>query len=282
MSLTDWVRWDMGLFDGLVDSLPNKLAFKVEGKIKATSLTRNWATVGTAFDYAMRIKLLMLNEKCLGGDASINAYLFEMVADTGVKLFPNKRRKLFLQDFREKLSSTLRGKLEYHALLSDCIILAKLDSLYRVGQNFPDSINFEVDKDDIKDLENLTSLIIPEQWIAKKQCLLNPTFGQSSRDIGGADADIIIDGKLIDIKTIKDFKKRREILRQLIGYHILNARENYINGNIELLGIYFSRYGILYNFPAPAMSKPPSPFWANIEASIKEYRAEVLDSAEEE
>lgn len=245
MSLTDWVRWD----SELLDTLYEKPTLDIEGELKATPLTKNYATVGTAFDYAMRIKLLMFNRGLL----SSNSQGFKMVAETGVALFPNKRRKLFIQDFKERLSSMLRNGLEYNTLLPDCIILAKLDSLYRTGKNFPDSINFEVNKDDIEDLINLTSLISSEQWIAKEQCLLNPTFGQSSLDVGGADADIIIDNILVDIKTTKYLKFTREQFRQLMGYIVLNARqgERYkeMSYDIERVGIYFSRHGKLFTFP---------------------------------
>ena len=85
---------------------------------------------------------------------------------------------------------------------------------------------------------------------AKKIIVLNPTFGEGSRIVGGADADIIIDNTLIDIKTTMNLKLRREWFHQIIGYYIL-SRIGGIDGvspkhKINKLGFYFSRYGELY------------------------------------
>ena len=107
------------------------------------------------------------------------------------------------------------------------------------------------DEADVEDLRNLTNLVNLDEWVTTKQCILNPTFGESSAYVGGADADLIIDDKLIDIKTTKHLTFKREYFRQLIGYTILNWRENYMYKGISHLGIYFSRFGILFTFPIP-------------------------------
>ncbi len=284
MSLTDWVNWDKGL----IDSYFEKPELTVSGELKAPPTTKNYAIVGTAFDYAMRLKLFVFNQKLINYDAN----QFKMVADNGVALFPNKKRKLFLQDFRMKLSSVLCGKLAYSTLLPDCIILAKLDSLYRSGQNFPDTTNFSTNESDINDLQKLISLLSSAQWTAKQQCLLNPIFGQSSLDIGGADADIVFDDFLLDIKTTKYLEFTKGHFRQLMGYYLLNIREYDLLGKLNYLGIYFSRYGLLFKFCPHAidphlffdltsMDELPDvtntlslrkAFWADVENSIKEYQ----------
>jgi hypothetical protein len=38
-----------------------------------------------------------------------------------------------------------------------------------------------------------------KEFTSTKQCVMNPTFGDSSKDIGGADADIIIDDTIIHV-----------------------------------------------------------------------------------
>jgi hypothetical protein len=115
---------------------------------------------------------------------------------------------------------------------------------------------------------------------------MNPTFGDSSKDIGGADADIIIDDTIIDIKTTKYSKFEKEYFRQLIGYYLLNVRECNKYGKINNLGIYFSRYGLLFKFPIPLMRDISNISWLEgkhekkwdswklIEESIKDYQEE--------
>ena len=71
--------------------------------------------------------------------------------------------------------------------------------------------------------------------------VLNPKF-EGSSDIGGADADLIVDGKLIDIKTTKKREIKADWLWQLLGYVLLDYPGRYrING----IGLYMSRQGTL-------------------------------------
>ena len=133
-------------------------------------------------------------------------------------------------------------------LIKSTIYLAKLDSIYRAGYI---KKNFEyVDKNDIKDLKNLISLINQKEFKPNNNCILNPTFGNASIMVGGADADLVIDEMLIDIKTTKIFQMKREYYDQLIGYYTL-YRIDGIDGmpgddEIKKLGVYFSRYGYLH------------------------------------
>jgi hypothetical protein len=70
--------------------------------------------------------------------------------------------------------------------------------------------------------------------------------------VGGADADIIIDDMIIDIKTTKHLRLLPEDYYQLIGYYVLSLlgklNGGRSRGKIKRLGIYFSRYGYLYTF----------------------------------
>ncbi|MEK7162183.1 MAG: hypothetical protein AAB729_05860, partial [Patescibacteria group bacterium] len=135
-------------------------------------------------------------------------------------------------------------------LIKSTILLAQLDKIYREGRL---DRNFGVaDDGDIADLENLIHLVRPEIFVAKNICLLNPTFGHASNLVGGADADLLIDNVMIDIKTTKYLKFDRLMLHQLVGYFLLHK----IGGigdtpgsyEINKLGIYFSRHGELFTF----------------------------------
>jgi len=75
--------------------------------------------------------------------------------------------------------------------------------------------------------------------------ILNPTF-QGSEDVGGADADLIVDGCLIDIKTTTRVEIRSVWLWQLLGYALLDYSNEY---GIRAVGLYLARQGLLLRWP---------------------------------
>ena len=74
--------------------------------------------------------------------------------------------------------------------------------------------------------------------------VLNPTFS-GSNDVGGADADLIVDRCLIEIKTSKLAKIEPSWLRQLVGYLLLDYTDEH---HIQSLGIYMARQGLLFSW----------------------------------
>lgn len=67
---------------------------------------------------------------------------------------------------------------------------------------------------------------------------IGPAFDGSS-DVGGADADLIVDGTLIDFKSSLQCKLTSLILRQLIGYWLLDYSDCYA---LKRVAVYFTRY----------------------------------------
>ena len=103
-------------------------------------------------------------------------------------------------------------------------------------------------------MTNLIAAVNPEEFTAKDQCWLNPTFGNASNLVGGADADLIIDDTLIEIKTTKDFKLARHDYSQVMGYYVLSeiwneGGDDTPKPKISKIDIYFSRYGYLHTMP---------------------------------
>ena len=285
MSLTDWVDWDKELFKTWI---PHKPKLDIMGELKAPPISKNYGTVGTAFDYVLRLLINRENVDLVSG--------FHIVAEHSIG--KDKYRKSFVNEFKNKQHEYVSDKsMKLDELLPMCIILAKMDSEYRCGLKIPDDDLFSYDTKDIKDLKNLVSLVDISQFKAKERCLLNPTFGKSSQDIGGADADLVIDNTMIDIKTIKNLEFTAETFRQLMGYYLLHLRENKAFGDIKHLGIYYSRFGLLWKFE-PEMVDPVlfediafleeishdakinigevkelrKSFWDEVEDSIKQYQ----------
>jgi len=156
---------------------------------------------------------------------------------------------------------TEKKKITQKNLASCALKLAQLDIIYRPGRYRPDL--GIVDENDIKDLVHLFPILKKQKrvFVSKNICILNPTFGHASDFVGGADCDLIIDNTLIDIKTTKHLALTRKDFNQLIGYYIL-SRIGRIKGlpprhPITTLGIYFSRYGVLYTIPVPTVINEP-------------------------
>lgn len=77
-----------------------------------------------------------------------------------------------------------------------------------------------------------------------KPCVLNPTF-MGSGDVGGADADFVVDGCLIDIKTTKNPKIESNWLYQIVGYLLLDYKDTLA---MRSVGIYMARQGKLFRW----------------------------------
>ncbi len=75
--------------------------------------------------------------------------------------------------------------------------------------------------------------------------ILNPKF-EGSRDIGGADADIILGSCLIDIKATVNPRITRDWLYQLLGYVLLDYSDQH---RLDGVGVYLARQGVLLKWP---------------------------------
>lgn len=98
----------------------------------------------------------------------------------------------------------------------------------------------------LDDLCALSRLFLTQQsHLLLSPHVLNPVFA-GSRDVGGADADLIVDGCLIDLKTTKQASIEAEWLRQIVGYLLLDYEDSY---HVQSVGLYLARYGKLCTWP---------------------------------
>lgn len=235
----------------------------VKREILAPPLSNRYSLVGTAFDYLMRFYLKWLNPDAvttqwvaelvlttpsspLLQDVVINGRSGEIVHFRETEL-TRKAQWVIEQakaDYKDYLSS---GQVT-DQLIESALRLAQLDPVFRAG--VVDENLGTVHKEDVDDLRKLISLVDPQFFKASRLCLLNPTFGEASRLVGGADADLVIDDAIIDIKTTKNLRLERDHFNQLIGYFILHEIAG-VGGlipkpEIRRVGIYFSRFGYLH------------------------------------
>jgi hypothetical protein len=233
--------------------------------------TKRYAMIGTAFDYLLRFKMQQTYPyavdkpwvaESLGSQVEIAIDVSNDQEEVWLEYTQNGFFPMLDFDFDtlKRIGQAIKQARENHAtylasgvmtddLLRSAIHLAQMDSWYRAGVL---GIPFgEVDEKDVDDLRNLWNIIPASLLSAKKVCLLNPIFG-SSMLVGGADADLVLDDMLIDIKTTKFLKVTREYINQLLGYYILH-RIGGLDGappdhQINTVGIYFSRHGYLHTW----------------------------------
>lgn len=245
-------------------------SFTLKTEIKAVPLTNNYGIVGTAFDYLMRFYLQHINKNTfIQRDVWVAEHSYRKLTDqftlskepevrTGFKRDKVYKTKELLKIITNQYEQTISnysnfityGKLT-DDLIANTIFLAKLDVYFRAGMIDQNLDNHN--PDDIKDIRSLFALVDNQLFTAKERCYFNPTFGAGSILVGGADADLIIDNTLIDIKATKNLKLEREHLNQVLGYYILSliggVNDNPSDRPIENIGLYFARHGELWTVP---------------------------------
>ncbi len=120
----------------------------------------------------------------------------------------------------------------------------------------------------------------------RKLNLSNPVFGptfSASRWIGGADADIIDERCLIDVKCVTRPSSATKFVRQVIAYALLDAKDEY---GLDSVGIYLARQGILWKIPLDDIAehsgmtiselRAQAP-WGNLE-NIEDLKARINQS----
>ncbi|KGR89875.1 hypothetical protein CD30_14920 [Ureibacillus massiliensis 4400831 = CIP 108448 = CCUG 49529] len=143
----------------------------------------------------------------------------------------------------ERRNSYILGEsVDDTQLMEDCMILGNLDAFYRSNYIHEQGV-FYVSEKDITDLLNLTreTQKFSSLFIMNHTLICNPSFEKASILVGGADADILIDSTLIEIKTESQFGYKADHMRQLIGYYILSLFTPSFP-KIDKLAIYNSRF----------------------------------------
>lgn len=165
----------------------------------------------------------------------------------------SERANRVILEAKSRYSRFLKSGRFTTDLIKSAIFLARLDGKMRGGVPSERLDLNNVDEKDIADLRNLIKGVNWHDFKARQICLLNPTFGEASRLVGGADADIVIDDTLIEIKTTIKWDFKRDYFSQLIGYYCLYCIGG-VDGlpkkrKIKNFAIYFSRQAYLHFLP---------------------------------
>ena len=139
-----------------------------------------------------------------------------------------------------------------------CIVLSLFEQQFRVGPRIESPLFSIKRRAVVRDLLALAE----DEWVQdicaqshlffdrcrhllKGRATLNPTF-KGSPDVWGADADLIADDCLIDIKSTINPKLSRNCLYQILGYALLDYDDEL---GIQEVGIYFARQGVTLLWP---------------------------------
>lgn len=224
----------------------------------------NSSTVGTAFDYLARwiiARIITENKE--------QAYT-DLIAEDGVFRCKNESERLGIDLAKEYKALLENCKLYVHGtgdiedLIKTAIFFAKLEQVFR--RNL---LPFQIDLkylllvedevvDDLKKLITVFKRVIADTHIVHKNSIVvfNPTFGGASCIIGGADADVYIDGVLYDFKCTKKTGYDWCEVAQIYGYFLLskiakhyNDADNMLrNHDINRIAFYRARYGEIEYF----------------------------------
>lgn len=166
---------------------------------------------------------------------------------------------------RARMAETMALYAQYiagdHSVLADylrsCLFKANLDYLYRAPVS-PDELDyFSEDPRDLVDLHSLVELTQRQEGFfdPRSRLILNPSFGDPSILVGGADADILLDDTLLEIKVHGRAKSPQvQWVRQLVGYWLLSAMNGGPEG-ITHIGLYLARNGEFYRTPMVEIAK---------------------------
>ena len=225
----------------------------------------NSGLVGTAFDYLVRIMISRVAKN------NREIAFKDMIAEKGYFILENSLNGHFQQkinlskrfiNIKRRIEKFPKNKKHINELINDAIFLAKLEHVFRskrLPENYLEDSFFEdAEADIIVDLEKLCEVFQLEfinQYVNSESVVIyNPRFGCCSAFVGGADGDVIIDGTLYDLKTVKDSGYKWQDAAQLLGYYLFNElsaniceasdwAQFYSPYNIKRVALYKARFG---------------------------------------
>lgn len=223
---------------------------RLKGPLLAPPISNRPNLVGAAFDYLLRFRLEREFAPCVARPwvaeyavAGLNEGLIGCGA--GLRAEANAR----LKEARAAHRAYIETGVVDDGLIGASFDLAQIDVFYRTGRvyDFVDAAGA-----DIRDLRGILGVAEAGFPWPARSCHLNPDFGDASSLVGGADADLVMDGALIDIKTGRRLSFGQNVYNQLVGYYVLSLMGG-VNGadGVELssVGVYYARYGLMHSVP---------------------------------
>lgn len=224
-----------------------------------------WAVAGAAFDYRLRYEFTVGNPATFAAAKGWTELVREpwgrRASDSGWQDLVSA-----LQDLTTRVDPT-RGALadgDEIELAQMCGLLALYEQLYRMGGIFnPSTFDTAVARAGLNQpLPSLLALVDPQlpadvlrmikrfrsaapDLMDTRSIKADPSFDRS-RDLGGADADLILDHLLLEVKTTKHANLTARFAWQVLAYLLADTTDVY---GITSVGWYFARHGQPWVFP---------------------------------
>jgi hypothetical protein len=193
-----------------------------------------------------------------------------------------QRARNIVDDSKAAVAAYLKSKEPSPAQQADlaahAIRLGTLDVVIRarkLDQRFE-----EAAAEDIEELVAMLAIVPFGSLVHPGVLLLNPIFGEASKLVGGADADLITGDMIMDIKTIKGDSTDVRYLDQLLGYFLLARKHRGVDPGfpaMKRLGLYFCRHGPLWAVDTTIWTEKPQ--FQEIEDWFFERAEEVRSAA---
>ncbi|MRZ79414.1 hypothetical protein GKD14_11825 [Paeniclostridium sordellii] len=254
----------------------NYSAFDTKRELKAPynlSEAQDARLVGTAFDYLARFRIAQVVKN------NNHEVLEDIIADNFFDRFKLKLPKKILNqlnnkyiDAKSNIKHAIENDIKFNdSIIDDVYMLTILEQCWR-GSTLPKDLKnifnepSKLVREDLKCLmklfeENFIKKVVKPNSIVK----YNPKFGACSLAIGGADADVYIDGTLYDYKCTKELGYRGKDAQQIIAYYILDViskkqnnirRKPSLEGyDINRIAIYSARVGEIYYVDIDSIDK---------------------------
>jgi hypothetical protein len=217
----------------------------------------SWSALGHAIDYRLRLSF----GASLGRAVTMGVIALDSIGPLAGAPAPPVRQALTTagRQLLETIDTFLAdpGHLNEEHLVRLCFVAAFFEDVYRTGQVRRRSMLTEATSsttlahlvaavpdyviDDVADQMKLAvQTLAPFRALSPRAKISGPEFTGSS-DLGGADADYILGGLLLDCKATTDPRRLgREEIYQLAGYLLLDYHDEY---GINRVGLYLSRQG---------------------------------------
>ena len=257
-----------------------------------------WGTAGTAFDY--RARMLLANQDLERSVAAQGAFRLALgIAgsprrQTGDPATPEAWPDLAaaVQSFQARRDdpgpSSPADDTEAARL---CVLLAMYEQLYRApeqylvehplvvagpGVTLTTQLGLVNDQvvDDVAAMTALLTATRPELLAFTKAAVCGPVF-DGSGDLGGADADLILDGRLLELKTTKRPALDKKTVWQVLGYLLADTSDRF---GISDVAWYFARHAYLWQMPVSSFLERLAGASVDLAAARAEFAAVLVDA----
>lgn len=218
-------------------------------------------SAGTSFDYLARFHIARVLRK-----TEIHVHRRQWISEyVQERLYPNSVEKRLYdigmnEEWHEYLTSAhfeanayIAGQGDVRWLALTVQYMAHTDLLRRTQMGF--NSHFDACGRVAIELIAMLELFDPvEIFQPKKHVYLNPEFVIADK-VGGADADLIVDDRLIEIKTNTKLNVTKSTLLQLAGYVVLHdlagikMSDGVHHEPLSSVGIYFARHNKFLTIP---------------------------------